>query len=1169
MPQVAVVAASWVASAVLSATTSAGLAAAAGNAVLALGFAQGVGAGLAAWATVGALAGGLSKPKLQGSASGASQVDWKADPNGGIPYVIGRTGTAGNIVAIATTGAKGKFINFVTVHSLGPVEAFETFYADKEPVSFTTPGRNGEEAAGRFLNRMWRKQVLGTTGQSAMAWTATGSKDTPADHGGNVTGFWTSAHTLTGLAGSLIAMATDANVFTTGAPKPLDVLRGPAVYDPRLDSTYPGGAGAQRIDDESTWSFTGRDNPYLQALAFAIGRVRVGVVVIGLGLPAAAIDIPAFVDGANVAEANGWTIGGVISSADSKWDVFRAMLIAGGGIPAPGGDKLSCIVNAPRTSLDTLTGSEVVGPWSVQAAQPKRNRPNQIIPGYRSEDHGWEIVPAAAVKVEDYVTADGRLRSRGVDYDLVQDAGQAAQLAAYDMVNAREFGPITLPCKPKWTGYRPGDCITLDEEEFGLAGQKAVILRRSTDWATGVVTLTLRSETDGKHDFALGRTPNPPPIPGLTSHDPAVVVAPAADIWTAAGGVLEKDGATVPCIIVTGECDDPNAASIIFETRLAGDEEWTTQAERPANTTRVEITSVAPSTEYEVAVSYRTVRDVIGARLVLTGVTTGSLIAESSLTVETIGGETTEDVYNSLLGVIAQGSKLLVDLRAAEQRAAALARTTAALQIDRARADRELKRTFGFSRDGLPVGGFTRHLELVSDSLVYDRQLMGVRAGDNSAFFLSDTTLKFEGGDTVAERFELLYAADDTAMAAVSTEQSARISADTAEASARTTLAATVSTNYSTLNSAIVSETSARTTADTTIASSVTTLTSTVSSNLTTVNSSITSEASTRASADSTLTSSISSLSSTVTGNYSTLNSAITSESSTRASADSTFSSSLSGLSSTVSGNFSTLSASIASESSTRASADSANASSISTVSTTVSGHTSSITTLQSSVSGLDAQYVLSVSSSGGGQVRVAGAKLAASGTVSSIVFFADEIGFTNGSSDFYPFSISGGVVKMTNVEVDTLKANTIVTGHLTSNSITTDKIDTDAHAQAVATGGDYGGGVGGGGGGALVASVTISCTGGRVLVTGYYTGRLTAGPGEIEPTGTLKRDGSDMLNARGYAKSGYSYSLPFMIVDDPGSGSHTYDIYDTVGGGATIALFGYALSAMELKKTT
>src|SRR3546814_9024922 len=80
-------------------------------------------------------------------------------------------------------------------------------------------------------------------------------------------------------------------------------------------------------------------------------------------------------------------------------------------------------------------------------------------------------------------------------------------------------------------GYRPGDCLTLDIPELGLSSQAAIITRRSLDPATGVVTPELKSETPGKHDYALGRTGTPPPTPTLAVPDLSAVAAPDATDW--------------------------------------------------------------------------------------------------------------------------------------------------------------------------------------------------------------------------------------------------------------------------------------------------------------------------------------------------------------------------------------------------------------------------------------------------------------------------------------------------------------------------------------------------------------------------------------------------------------------------------------------------------------
>src|SRR5690606_35558858 len=134
----------------------------------------------------------------------------------------------------------------------------------------------------------------------------------------------------------------------------------------------------------------------------------------------------------------------------------------GGGRPSRLGARISCVVSAPRVALnvgDPWTGDDLVGQARVTATQPRRERINCIVPRYRSEAHGWKVIPLAPVEVEAYVEADGGRRSREVEYPLVQASEQAAQLAAYDIVDARELGPIVLPSKPRFAHYKPGDCI--------------------------------------------------------------------------------------------------------------------------------------------------------------------------------------------------------------------------------------------------------------------------------------------------------------------------------------------------------------------------------------------------------------------------------------------------------------------------------------------------------------------------------------------------------------------------------------------------------------------------------------------------------------------------------------------------------------------------------------
>src|SRR3546814_12963709 len=135
-------------------------------------------------------------------------------------------------------------------------------------------------------------------------------------------------------------------------------------------------------------------------------------------------------------------------------------------------------------------------------------------------------------------------------------------------------------------GYRPGDCLTLDIPELGLSSQAAIITRRSLDPATGVVTLELKSETPGKHDYALGRTGTPPPTPSLAVPDLSDVAAPDATDWTLTGESVASDGGSLPVIAFSGSVANPNASAVVFAYRASGTTAWISAGPEEPETTR-------------------------------------------------------------------------------------------------------------------------------------------------------------------------------------------------------------------------------------------------------------------------------------------------------------------------------------------------------------------------------------------------------------------------------------------------------------------------------------------------------------------------------------------------------------------------------------------------------
>ncbi|SEM63061.1 hypothetical protein SAMN05192583_0896 [Sphingomonas gellani] len=543
---------------------------------------------------------------------GGSQTSWKADPQAGIPYAMGRTYVSGNIVYRKAWGKDNQYQTLVTVLSGGgPHAAIEQMFVDKEPRAI---------GAGAVVNipdygYMWAGYQLGATPEASALTRAPGAP----------TG-WSADCKLSGYAATVVTLKFDTkgDHTLTSTPDIGWVGRWACVYDPRRDSTYPGGSGAHRINDERTWEWS--QNPYLHALTWLVGRRANGKVVLGVGAPVVGIIMAQFVEGANVADANGWKLGGVVYSTDDKWNAFKQMLQAGGGEPLRLGAQIGCLVNTPRVSLATITVGDVVGEASVQATQSRRDRINAIIPRYRSEANDWTVVAGSPVVVADYVTFDRRQRQKEVEYSLVQDLTQSQQLARYDIENAREFGPVTLPLKLRWMGYRPGDVVTATLPELGLVNQDLLLLQRGLSPQDGTVTMTARSETAGKHPFALGQTGTPPATPGVSG--PALIPVPGASAWSLAGGMITgENGATRPVLLLSGAADSDVISGIVVEYRESTGQQdagtgWLTVTTLEPKAEQLTITDVKDGGVYQVAVSYR--KDPgTGGRLILGPVTAG------------------------------------------------------------------------------------------------------------------------------------------------------------------------------------------------------------------------------------------------------------------------------------------------------------------------------------------------------------------------------------------------------------------------------------------------------------------------------------------------------------------------------------------------------------------
>lgn len=476
-----------------------------------------------------------TKPPARGS---VSQIAIGSDNP--TPYLIGRTyygGTREYQRGYGPTVDKvpNPYLLMVDVYSgAGPVDGLEGIYADFQPIA-----TSGGAATGYFSNFLWYDAQTGQAPE--------GRALTP--HWSGALG-WTAASKLSGKAAIAWSLRFDKNgkVFASGAPQTGAVWRGVRCWDPRLDSAWPGGSGSCRRDDPTTWPWT--RCPGLHALKYALGTYHQGQKVFGIGMPIDGLIVDDFLHLANVCDANAWFCDGMIFEPGPpgiKWTNLKDILAAGGAEPVFLGGRLGVMVSAPRIALDTVTADDLTDDEIVVGAgRGWESRLNTIIPKYRSEAHQWEYVQTEnAVVRADLVAVDGEEKKEERQYNLVQDATQATQLAALELLDRRELGDIEITVKPRLRRYGAGQLVIVDLPEADLPATPCVILKRTLDPQTMSVKWVLRGETVGKYAYALGQTGTPPPIPALGStQDLDDVAAPVPVPGTAATQIVESTSTT-------------------------------------------------------------------------------------------------------------------------------------------------------------------------------------------------------------------------------------------------------------------------------------------------------------------------------------------------------------------------------------------------------------------------------------------------------------------------------------------------------------------------------------------------------------------------------------------------------------------------------------------------
>ncbi len=637
----------------------------------ALAFKASAGATLKAYAQLAAMAAmavtALNVPKLE---SQGQVVNLQlAGPGSGLPILIGQTGFPGLISYRDTYGNDQDTLAIETTMSVGPIDSLVSFKVMDRALGWSGNPSTGvatvTSVAGVNMktSKLFRENGFRFAFRRGLH-TDNSTISTVLGQPVGTRCVVNSTHRMNGLARLIMRLQLDGKQlnFPQGVPPGImPVARGILAYDPRKDSTYPGGSGSHRRDLPATHTWS--ENPFIIGLNIALGYWSSEGLMYGLGMPIEGIDVQSFVEGANVCDANAWKVGGVVFTTDDDWSIISNVLASGGGLPIDRDGRLSALVRTPRTSFLTLRQEDLAGSIRVGTSSPMRARINRITPECRDHNNNYAMTAGAPITHPDWVEADEREASTAVAYPLVQNFTQAAQLATYDLCDRREFLHVEGEWKPKAAAAEVGDLITLEVPDVGIDNINFLVLDRKINPTSLLVSLTLRQETEGKHDFALGRTDTPPAPPTLTDFDPSDPPPPGMGSWSITSTEIvstetyelepedpenppaepilaERVIGKKPALVVGGEVNNPTVAKVLVEVRptldleamfpdgagmpvgdaladLIHDYGWEGVATGTKHTREVPITAVKSLTSYEVAIRYETVLGAISPRLIL------------------------------------------------------------------------------------------------------------------------------------------------------------------------------------------------------------------------------------------------------------------------------------------------------------------------------------------------------------------------------------------------------------------------------------------------------------------------------------------------------------------------------------------------------------------------
>ncbi len=304
---------------------------------------------------------------------------------------------------------------------------------------------------------------------------------------------WGSSRRLTGCAYLHLRIKRTGNVkkaespLASGLPSRVTVIGdGALLYDPRKDSTVPGGSGSHRANNQATWgAYTNADdtdNPALQLLWWLLGWEINSKLSVGCGVPYSRIDMESFITAANTCDENitlaiggtqkRYRTSGTASDADDRMEIINNLLASMNGTLRDNGGKLT--VTAMKNDLAdyvlTFNEGDMLGEFDWQQTRGLTENYN-IARGRYVDPSNNSLYQMVDYPEVGFAAPDGIERVMSLDLPYIEDGRRAQRIAKQVLQRNQYRGMFSTTFNAKALGCQVGDVVRISLESLGWSNK--------------------------------------------------------------------------------------------------------------------------------------------------------------------------------------------------------------------------------------------------------------------------------------------------------------------------------------------------------------------------------------------------------------------------------------------------------------------------------------------------------------------------------------------------------------------------------------------------------------------------------------------------------------------------------------------------------------------------